>query len=107
LIEKIVHGNFSFSLMFMNIDAQIKKREILVRENKQLERDIINWGEIKTYITIYLTEIAIPDYIRRANTFYASTLSKFVREECQNCESKLACWQELNQIVNAQNSMPN
>jgi hypothetical protein len=93
--------------MFMNIDAQIKKREILVRENKQLERDIINWGEIKTYITIYLTEIAIPDYIRRANTFYASTLSKFVREECQNCESKLACWQELNQIVNAQNSMPN
>lgn len=71
LIEKIVHGNFSFSLMFMNIDAQIKKREALVRESRQLERDLDNWDEIKTYITIYLTEIAIPDYVRRANIFYA------------------------------------
>jgi hypothetical protein len=59
----------------------------------QLEKDINNWLEIKKFLTIYLKEIAIPDFIRRADRMYARTLSDFVAQECENAESKMRCWQ--------------
>lgn len=61
----------------------------------QLERDIKNWDKIKKVLTIYLVEIAIPDYAKRASRIYKGTMSGVVNGESENAASKVRCWQAL------------
>jgi len=41
---------------------------------QQRERDIANWDEIKRFLTVYLAEIAIPDFKKRKMFKYINAM---------------------------------
>ena len=49
-------------------------KESLIRSIHQLEQDIDNWSKIKAFLTVYLNEIAIPTFLRRAHNQYEHAL---------------------------------
>ena len=59
---------------------------------QQRQRDIENWETIKRFLTIYLSEQAIPLYKNRKTTKYVEAMQSFSKDEVQNAKNHQNCW---------------
>lgn len=69
----------------------------------QIERDIENWETIKKFLTIYLAEIAIPEYRNNKQWKYINAMTGFSNQELINAKATLACWGDFHALANAYN----
>ena len=58
----------------------------------ELERDVINYEIIKKYLTIYLANIAIPNFKRERVETYVRTMGCMTFEEIANSEVVVECF---------------
>ena len=65
LCEKLNQKKFSIKTFLKSESGKEKKKMEVLANIQQRERDIANWDEIKRFLTVYLAEIAIPDFKRR------------------------------------------
>ena len=74
LLAKIQSGKFSLKTMFKK---QSKKQDMVhevTMRIQQRQRDIENWETIKRFLTIYLSEQAIPLFKQRKTTKYVEAM---------------------------------
>lgn len=53
---------------------------------QQLDRDVKNWDVIKRFLTIYLAEVAIPQYRKRRTNKYVDAMQMFSQVEVVNAQ---------------------
>jgi len=59
---------------FKSASGKDKKKMEILANIQQRERDIANWDEIKRFLTVYLAEIAIPDFKKRKMFKYINAM---------------------------------
>ena len=64
-----------------------------------MERDIENWETIKKFLTVYLAEIAIPDFRSSKQWKYINAMQGFSKEELLNANRTMACWGDFNDLT--------
>ena len=62
IIKKMEEGKFVLKNVFKGKNNKAKEKDLILERISQTERDIENWDTIKRFLTVYLAEIAIPDF---------------------------------------------
>ena len=60
--KKLGEGKFVLKNVFKGKNNKAKQQALILERITYTERDIENWDTIKRFLTIYLAEIAIPDF---------------------------------------------
>lgn len=60
--KKLGEGKFVLKNVFKGKNNKAKQQALILERIAQTERDVENWDTIKKFLTIYLAEIAIPDF---------------------------------------------
>jgi hypothetical protein len=55
---------------------------------QQLDRDVENWDKLKKFITIYLFEVAIPNFRNKKVVKYVEAMQAFSFVELQNTQKQ-------------------
>lgn len=78
--------------MFKGSSGKAKAQTDLIERIGQLERDIENWETIKKFLTVYLAEVAIPEFKTSKQMKYIMAMQGFSGEECRNANKTTQCW---------------
>ena len=66
---------------------------------QQLERDIENGDKLKRFITIYLFEVAIPNFRNKKVVKYVDAMQAYSFVELQNTQKQQSCWKEFYELT--------
>ena len=101
LCEKLNQNKFSMKTFFKSASGKDKKKMEILANIQQRERDIANWDEIKRFLTVYLAEIAIPDFKKRKMFKYIHAMQNFSKDELSNAEKHQSCWKDFYDLTKA------
>ncbi len=72
--------------MIKGQNAKKAQAEQLLISIAQREKDIINWDSIKRFLTVYLAEVAIPNYKNNKDAKYVNGMHQFSEMELKNAK---------------------
>lgn len=98
-VHKLSEGKFSIKHVFKSDSAKVKAQTQLLEKINQTEKDIENWDVIKKFLTIYLAEVAIPQFRQSKQIKYITAMQNFSGAECDNAKQTTRCWGDFYDMV--------
>ena len=106
-IDKMNQGKFTFKGLFKNNGEKATEVQSILNQIAELERDVKNYETIRTYLIIYLAEVAIPAFKDQKFSNYLTAMHGFCSQEVSNAKNHSACWSDfLDVIVHVQGQQP-
>lgn len=65
----------------------------------ELERDVKNFEIIRSYLIIYLAEVAIPAFKDQKFSNYLEAMNGFCTQEVNNAKIHSACWTDFLEVI--------
>ena len=76
-LAKMQQGNFTLRGAFMSGSKKNNEMARITQAVQQLDKDVKNWDVLKRFITIYLAEVAIPQFRKRKVVKYVEAMQLF------------------------------
>lgn len=101
LNAKLSQGKFTFKGMFKSKDSKARQQIAVLAKIQQRERDIENWDIVKRFLTVYLAEVAIPDFKKKKVSKYVYAMQNLSIDELSNSKSQQKCWADFYELTKA------
>jgi len=78
-----------------------KKEEAMQKETtrNELQKDVGQYDVLKTYLTIYLATVAIPQYKKQRIESYVRAMGRMADAEVRNAENTYDCWNNFQKTI--------
>lgn len=98
---KLSEGKFTIKAAFKSKSGKARQQQEVLERIAQRQRDIENWDKIKRFLTVYLAEIAIPDFKKKKVQKYITCMSNFSNDELINAKKHQGCWGDFYDLTTA------
>lgn len=103
-VDKMSSGKFTIKGLFKSPSSKAATTQSILQNISQVEKDIANYDVIKSYLVIYLAEVAIPYFKYQKQKSYVNAMTHFSIEEVSNADKQKECWGDF--IGNIKNIKP-
>ena len=93
--EKMSAGKMTMKGLFKSKSGKEEAAQALLADISQGERDIINYDVIRTFLTIYMAEVAVPYWKDMKMKNYVRVMGEFASEEISNSVKHQECWNDF------------
>ena len=99
VLKKLSDGNFTMRGMLKSADSKQHEITRITGAVQQLDRDVENWEKVRKFVTVYLYEVAIPQFRNKKVVNYVEAMQAFSAVELSNAEKQQSCWKEFYELT--------
>ena len=99
-VDKMNTGKFTLKGLFKSQTAKASDTQTILEKISQSEKDIVNYEVIKTFLIIYLAEVAIPWFKDHKTQHYLRAMTIFCEQQLTNSAIYQDLWCDFLLTVN-------